>query len=82
MTKNYRLKARTRDRFGKGEMRRLRKEGRVPAVVYGPNDDSLAISLDTKEVSHLLQYVSFENTVIQLDITGTVSYTHLTLPTN
>jgi large subunit ribosomal protein L25 len=72
MTKNYKLKAITRDRFGKGEMHRLRSEGRVPGVVYGPKDDSLAISLDTKEVSHLLQRVSFENTVIQLDITGKV----------
>ena len=47
MTKNYELKAKTRDRFGKNEMHRLRNEGRVPAVVYGPKDDSLAISLDS-----------------------------------
>lgn len=79
MTKNYRLKAKTRDRFGKSEMHRLRNEGRVPAVVYGPNDDSLAISLDTKEVSYFLQHVSFENTVIQLDITGKVKKSFQTL---
>ena len=79
MTKNYRLKAKTRDRFGKSEMHRLRNEGRVPAVVYGPNDDTLAISLDTKEVSYLLQHVSFENTVIQLDITGKVRKSFQTL---
>jgi len=72
MTKNYQLKAKTRNRFGKSEMHRLRNEGRVPAVVYGSKDDSLAISLDTKEVSHLFQHVSFENTIIQLDITGKV----------
>ena len=72
MTKNYLINAETRDRFGKSEMRRLRSEGRVPAVVYGPKDDSLAISLDTKEVSHLFQHISFENTIIQLDITGKV----------
>jgi len=79
MTKNYRLKAKTRDRFGKSEMHRLRNEGRVPAVVYGPNDDSLAISLETKEISYLLQHVSFENTVIQLDITGKVKKSFQTL---
>ena len=79
MTKNYKLKAKTRDRFGKGEMHRLRSEGRVPGVVYGPKDDSLAISLDTKEVSYLLQHVSFENTIIQLDITGKVKKSLQTL---
>ena len=82
MTKNYELKAKTRDRFGKNEMHRLRNEGRVPAVVYGPKDDSLAISLDTKEVSHLFQHVSFENTIIQLDITGKVRKSLQTLIRN
>ena len=82
MTKNYELKAKTRDRFGKIEMHRLRNEGRVPAVVYGPKDDSLAISLDTKEVSHLFQHVSFENTIIQLDITGKVRKSLQTLIRN
>ena len=79
MNKNYRLKAQTRDRFGKSEMHRLRNEGRVPAVVYGPNEESLAISLETKELSYLLQHVSFENTVIQLDITGKVKKSFQTL---
>ncbi|OGF98425.1 MAG: hypothetical protein A3F83_05025 [Candidatus Glassbacteria bacterium RIFCSPLOWO2_12_FULL_58_11] len=79
MARNYKLNAETRERFGKNEMNRLRSEGRVPAVVYGPNEETIPLSLDKQEVSRLLQEVSFENTIIQLDISGKVQKSYQTL---
>ena len=76
MTVAKKLKAETRDSFGKSEMRRLRKTGRVPAVVYGPGDEAVSVSLDQKEVTHLFQEISVESTVIDLSITGSVNKSH------
>lgn len=79
MTISIALKAETRDSRGKNEMRRLRKMGRVPGVVYGPSDEPIPVSLDHKEVSHLLQGITVENTVIDLSISGSVEKSYQTL---
>ncbi|HUU28944.1 MAG TPA: 50S ribosomal protein L25 [archaeon] len=70
MAKKYTLQAVTRDRFGKGEMRRMRREGRVPAVLYGPGEKTLAMSVDNQEISHLLHEITVENTLIELELAG------------
>ncbi|MGF1477726.1 MAG: 50S ribosomal protein L25/general stress protein Ctc [Geminicoccaceae bacterium] len=49
------LEAETRERTGKGPNRRLRDEGRVPAVIYGGDDDVQMVSLVAKEVRRELQ---------------------------
>jgi len=72
MTEIKKLKAETRDCFGKNEMRRLRKEGRVPGIVYGDGEDPLPVSVDHRETAHLLQGITVENTVIDLSISGKV----------
>jgi large subunit ribosomal protein L25 len=73
------LNAETRERFGKNEMNRLRSEGRVPAILYGPDQKPTPISVDTREVGRLLQEVTFENTIIDLKVTGTVHKSFQTL---
>ena len=70
MARKYVLKAETRDSFGKNEMHRLRKRGFVPGVVYGPGQKPLAVSVDNHELSHLLQEITFENTIIELKLSG------------
>lgn len=50
MAKTYALKAEARDRAGKGVARALRRENRVPAVIYGDKKDVLPISLGANEV--------------------------------
>ncbi len=45
MSKNYAMTAAARDRAGKGVARALRREGRIPAVIYGDNKEPLTISL-------------------------------------
>lgn len=55
MSKQYALKAEMRDRAGKGVARQLRREQRVPAVIYGDGKEPVAISLPQKEVT--LEYM-------------------------
>ena len=76
MAVNKTLKAETRESFGKNEMRRLRKAGRVPGIVYGSGEESVPVSVDYKETDHLLQEITVENTVIDLSISGKVKRNH------
>ena len=48
MSDTITLAAETRDRVGKGASRSLRREGRVPAVIYGQNKEPSAIHLEEK----------------------------------
>ncbi len=50
MAKSYPLVAQTRDRAGKGIARALRREEKVPAVIYGDNKEPVLISLDSRDV--------------------------------
>lgn len=51
MTKHYALSAETRDRAGKGVARALRRENKIPAVIYGDAKDAETIALPVKEVT-------------------------------
>src|SRR5262245_14371575 len=51
MTKHYALSAETRDRAGKGVARALRREAKIPAVIYGDAKDAETIALPVKEVT-------------------------------
>ncbi|MBK9585211.1 MAG: 50S ribosomal protein L25/general stress protein Ctc [Alphaproteobacteria bacterium] len=51
MSRKYALKAAKRERAGKGVARTLRREGRVPAVVYGDGKEPVKISLSTNEAT-------------------------------
>jgi large subunit ribosomal protein L25 len=50
-----RLKAESRDTFGKGASRRVRREGRIPAVIYGRGSTLLHVSIDAKEITLALR---------------------------
>lgn len=64
------LTARARDTFGKNEARRTRREGRLPAVLYGGVDGAKAIAVDPKALLKILHSESGENTLISLKIDG------------
>ena len=49
-----RLTANPRETTGSRAMRRLRREGRVPGVLYGGGDDSVAFDVDARELRHAL----------------------------
>ncbi|HSJ44731.1 MAG TPA: 50S ribosomal protein L25 [Euzebyales bacterium] len=70
------LTAEARDGRGKGEGRRLRRAGRVPAVAYGADLDATPVSVDALELYHALRTDAGLNALIRLEVGGD---THLTL---
>lgn len=54
----------------KNAARRVRKSGRIPAVVYGAKKDSVAVTLDPKQISRILHSGSGHNTVFDLKVGG------------
>ena len=69
------LSATARPSTGKGVARSLRREGRIPAVVYGHARDPQPLSLDGRELNRLLGHINAETTVIELAVGGTNSST-------
>ncbi len=69
------LSVTTRDSSGKGSSRSLRKSGRVPAIIYGHGREAQALSINTRDLEKLLEHISAENTVIDLDLDGKTSRT-------
>lgn len=70
MSEQLTLSAETRERAGKGASRVLRREGRVPAVVYGNNEDPLSIHLEEKLLVKALSTGHFMNSVVMIDAGG------------
>lgn len=64
------MKAEKRDAQGSGASRRLRRTGRVPAIIYGGGNVAEAISLDHNDLYHLLQKEAFHASVLSVDIEG------------
>src|SRR3954465_11289996 len=77
MSDQLTLPAETRDRAGKGASRALRRDGRVPAVVYGEKKEPLSIHVEEKLLSKILSTGHFMNSVIMIDLAGKA---HRTLP--
>ena len=69
MSETLTLPAETR-RAGKGASRALRREGRVPAVVYGGKDEVLAVHVEEKELRRQLGTGHFFNSVVDVEIDG------------
>ncbi len=53
---------------GKNEARRLRAQGRIPAVLYGAKKDALAVSLDPKQIARVLTSETGHNTIFDLQV--------------
>ena len=65
------LEAITRETFGKNEARRTRREGRVPAVLYGGDGKSATpIAVQPKALLKILHSESGQNTLISLKLAG------------
>jgi large subunit ribosomal protein L25 len=70
MSEQLTLPAEARDRAGKGASRALRRQGRVPAVVYGQKSEPLSIHVEEKLLSKMLSTGHFMNSVIMIDVAG------------
>src|SRR5213083_40050 len=64
------LEAEPRTAGNKNEARRVRRGGKIPAVLYGAGKDALALSLDPRQVSRILRSETGYNTVFELELEG------------
>ncbi|WP_295531003.1 50S ribosomal protein L25/general stress protein Ctc [Novosphingobium sp. Chol11] len=70
MSETLNLSAETRDRAGKGASRALRREGRIPAVIYGGNQEPISIHVEEKELRRQLGTGHFFNSIVELSVAG------------
>src|SRR6266567_3446313 len=64
------LEAQKREAGTKNEARRVRRDGKIPAVVYGAGKDSLPISVDPRVVTRILNSETGHNTIFDLALNG------------
>ena len=64
------ISARKRETQGTGAARRLRRQGRVPGIVYGGEKDALNIELDHKDLYLSLRNERFHASILTLDVGG------------
>jgi large subunit ribosomal protein L25 len=57
-------------RFNKNAARRVRVSGKIPAVVYGAGQESVAVTVDPRVITKILHSDSGHNTIFDLDVTG------------
>ena len=57
-------------RFNKNAARRVRVAGKIPAVVYGAGQESVAVAVDPKVITRILHSDSGHNTIFDLNVEG------------
>jgi len=70
MSDQLTLPAEARQRAGKGASRALRRDGRVPAVIYGEKKEALSIHVEEKLLTKMLSTGHFMNSVIMVEVAG------------
>ena len=63
------LTAKNRQNKGTGEARKIRRSGRIPAVLYGRSGKSISIDLDALEFANGVKNIS-ESTIVKVDVEG------------
>jgi large subunit ribosomal protein L25 len=66
----YTIKAEKRVEAGKSHVRKLRRSGRLPAVMYGHGDPSTLLSLSTMEFTRLLHQIRGHSPIVEMEIDG------------
>lgn len=70
MSEQLTLAAEPRERAGKGASRAIRREGRVPAVIYGNKQDPVGIHVEEKLLVKMMSTGHFMNSVVMIDVGG------------
>jgi len=66
----FKLDATVRTDLGKGASRRLRHEGKVPAIIYGAGKDPVSITLDHNKVTQAQDFEAFYSHVLTINVDG------------
>ncbi|KQT45128.1 50S ribosomal protein L25 [Aureimonas sp. Leaf454] len=70
MSETYTVKAEAREKVGKGAARHLRRNGMVPAVIYGDKQEPLPIAVPYKETFLKLHAGGFKTTIATIELNG------------
>jgi large subunit ribosomal protein L25 len=70
LRKDITVTAEVRASRGKNEARRTRREGKIPAVVYGAYKDAISVSVNPKEINKIVRSSTGLNTIFNLTIEG------------
>ena len=70
MSQTYELKAEAREQVGKGSARAVRRDGKIPAVIYGDRQPPLPIALPYKDVYYKIHGGGFLTTIATIDVDG------------
>lgn len=66
----FTLKANPRDAVGNGPSRVLRREGKIPAILYGPNTEPVKLSIDRLDLEPILKDGAVAQKLLKLEIQG------------
>lgn len=66
----YVFKAEARERVGKGSSRELRRNGLIPAVIYGDKQTPISVTLSANEVTKRIHAGGFMTTVLNVEVGG------------
>ncbi len=75
MSEQLTLPAEARERAGKGASRALRRDGRVPAVIYGEKKEPLSVHVEEKLLAKMLSTGHFMNSVVMVELGGKANRT-------
>jgi large subunit ribosomal protein L25 len=70
MSNQFTIDAEVRAEQGKGASRRLRREGKVPAILYGGHKEPLMLAVRSLEIEHKLRNEAFYSHILTLNIAG------------
>jgi large subunit ribosomal protein L25 len=70
MSETFKLAAELRAKAGKGASRAIRREGRVPAVIYGAGEAATTIHVEEKILVRQLHTGHFMNAIVELELDG------------
>ena len=68
MSKQHKILAELREDVGKGASRRLRRAGRVPAIIYGGGREPAMVTLDHNYMIHAVEDESFQSSVLEINV--------------
>jgi large subunit ribosomal protein L25 len=70
VVKDIVVTAEVRSSRGKNEAHRTRRAGKIPAVLYGSNQDPVAVAVNPREISKIIHSTTGYNTIFKLEIAG------------
>jgi large subunit ribosomal protein L25 len=76
MAKQIKISAQTRNHAGRNEVKKLRAEGRIPAVIYGSSQTPVNLQVAAREMSNVLAHATGEQLLVELEIADGASVSH------